>query len=94
MQYTASSFSQPIAAVFHWLLGTRYNLRRPVETFPNQSFLATETPDFSHGNLYHPAFLKVNWCLAKLRWVQQGKVQLYVLYITATLILLLIWKFR
>jgi hypothetical protein len=29
-----------------------------------------------------------------LRWVQHGKVQLYVLYIAVTLVVLLIWELR
>jgi hypothetical protein len=44
--------------------------------------------------LYRPGFLKVNWGLSKLRRLQQGEVQLYVLYIAVTLIVLLAWKFR
>jgi hypothetical protein len=38
--------------------------------------------------------MKLNWGIAKLRWMQQGHVQLYVLYIAVTLIVLLAWKFR
>ena len=30
--------------------------------------------------------------LSRLRWLQQGSVQLYVLYIALTLLALLIWK--
>ncbi len=31
-------------------------------------------------------------CLARLRWLQHGRVQLYVLYIALALLVLLVWK--
>jgi hydrogenase-4 component B len=94
MQYTASSFAQPVTSLFRWLLGVRYRVRRPDGLLPPGASLETETPDLCRGNLYHPAFLKANWGLSKLRWLQSGQVQLYVLYIAVTLIVLLAWKFR
>jgi hydrogenase-4 component B len=94
MQYTASSFAQPVTAQFRWLLGVRTRVERPDGPLPRNASLETETPDLCHGNVYHPAFLKVNWGFSKLRWLQRGQVQLYVLYIALTLIALLAWKFR
>ncbi len=94
IQYTASSFVQPFTTLFHWLLGTRRRLQQPEGFFPSKASLSTETPDLTHEELFRPGFLKVNWAIAKLRWMQQGHVQLYVLYIAVTLIVLLAWKFR
>jgi formate hydrogenlyase subunit 3/multisubunit Na+/H+ antiporter MnhD subunit len=94
MQYTASSFVQPVTTLFRWLLGTHRQMQRPEGVMPANASLATETPDLCHGNLYRPGFLKVNWGLSQLRRVQRGQVQLYVLYIAVTLIVLLAWKFR
>ena len=94
MQYTASSFVQPFTTLYRWLLGSHRQLQRPEGFFPPKASLATETPDLCHGNLYRPGFLKMNWGISKLRWLQQGHVQLYVLYIAVTLIVLLAWKFR
>jgi NADH:ubiquinone oxidoreductase subunit 5 (subunit L)/multisubunit Na+/H+ antiporter MnhA subunit len=94
IQYTASSFVQPFTTLFRWLLGTQRQLQRPEGFFPAKASLATETPDLTHEELYRPGFLKINWGIAKLRWMQQGHVQLYVLYIAVTLIVLLAWKFR
>ena len=74
--------------------GAHRQLQRPEGIFPPKASLATETPDLCHGNLYRPGFMKLNWGIAKLRWMQQGHVQLYVLYIAVTLIVLLAWKFR
>jgi hydrogenase-4 component B len=94
IQYTASSFVQPVTTLFRWVLGTQRQLQRPEGFFPAKASLTTETPDLTHEELYRPGFLKVNWGIAKLRWMQQGHVQLYVLYIAVTLIVLLAWKFR
>jgi formate hydrogenlyase subunit 3/multisubunit Na+/H+ antiporter MnhD subunit len=94
MQYTASSFVQPVTTLFRWLLGTHRQVQRPEGIMPANASLTTETPDLCHANLYRPGFLKVNWGLSKLRRLQQGEVQLYVLYIAVTLIVLLAWKFR
>jgi formate hydrogenlyase subunit 3/multisubunit Na+/H+ antiporter MnhD subunit len=94
MQYTASSFVQPVTTLFRWLLGTHRRLQRPEGIMPANASLTTETPDLCHGNLYRPGFLKVNWGLSQIRRLQRGQVQLYVLYIAVTLIVLLAWKFR
>ncbi len=94
MQYTASSFVQPVMTLFRWLLATHRRLQRPEGILPAKASLTTETPDLCHGNLYRPGFLKVNWGLSRIRQLQGGQVQLYVLYIAVTLIVLLAWKFR
>ena len=39
-----------------------------------------------------PVFAGLERTLAPLRWLQQGRVQLYVLYIAFTLLVLLVWK--
>jgi hydrogenase-4 component B len=92
MQYTASSFAQPLTHLFKAVLRTRKREAKPAGLFPQEASLVTETPDLCRGNLYAPAFLKVSWSLSKLRWLQHGNVQLYVLYIALTLLVLLLWK--
>lgn len=37
-------------------------------------------------------FVGIDSVLARWRWLQHGKVHLYVLYIALTLLVLLIWK--
>lgn len=94
MQYTASSFAQPLTSLFNAWLSVHKHTTLPVGHFPAQASLATETPDLCHANLYRPAFVKMSWGLSKLRWLQQGRVQVYVLYIALTLLALLVWKLR
>ncbi|MGD0389186.1 MAG: proton-conducting transporter membrane subunit [Tepidisphaeraceae bacterium] len=92
MQYTASSFAQPLMTLFAPLLRTRRTLAAPEGYFPRAASLTTATPDAARIALYEPAFSGVAWMLARLRWLQHGRIQLYVLYIALTLLVLLVWK--
>jgi hydrogenase-4 component B len=92
MQYTASSFAQPIVELVAPLLGTRTRLEAPAGLFPTRAALATETPDPATDRVLRPAFAWAGTVLARMRVLQQGRVQLYVLYIALTLVALLLWK--
>jgi len=92
MQYTASSFAQPLTDLFKPLLGTRKKVSAPRGYFPSDAALKTETPDMFSEKIYEPVFVRIGTGLSRLRWLQQGSVQLYVLYIALTLLALLIWK--
>jgi len=92
MQYTASSFAQPLTALFAPLLRTRRTLAAPKGYFPRAASLSTTTPDAARVALFEPVFSGAGWVLARMRWLQQGRIQLYVLYIALTLLVLLVWK--
>ena len=94
MQYTASSFAQPLMELFRSLLGTKKEVLAPRGFFPVAAALKTETPDLSREEMFRPMFERANEWLARLRWLQHGNVQLYILYIAVTLIVLLVWKFH
>jgi hypothetical protein len=92
MQYTASSFAQPLTDLFRPLLGTRRRFSAPSGFFPQAAFFETETPDFYRERLYGPLFAAVQKGLSAFRWLQHGHVQLYVLHIAIALLVLLVWK--
>jgi formate hydrogenlyase subunit 3/multisubunit Na+/H+ antiporter MnhD subunit len=92
MQYSGSSFARPFAQMFGAVLGLRRAYQPPLGTFPGPSRLATTAEDPVEAGLYRPLFSAVAWTAARLRWVQQGRVQLYLLYVAITLLVLLIWK--
>jgi hydrogenase-4 component B len=92
MQYTASSFASPLAILFRGVLRQRVELQEPAGLFPPHAGFRSETPDLFHTYLFRPVFLAVVWGSAKLRWLQRGRIQLYVLYIAVTVLFLLIWK--
>jgi len=93
MQYTASSFAQPLVEFFS-ILRQRRVIRRPEGDFPVGAELATETPDFIAVRGWRPAFTGVGWLLLKAHRLQTGSVHLYILYIALTLIGLLVWRLR
>jgi hydrogenase-4 component B len=92
MQYTAASFAQPLTDLFGVLLRTQRQGRPPAGLFPRGASLATETPDVCIALLYQPVFRVVGRGLGALRWLQHGRVNLYVLYVALTLLALLVWK--
>ena len=92
MQYTASSFAQPLTDLFGPVIGTRRRLSPPEGFFPGAASFASETPDLCRERLYRPVFVGIERGLSAFRWLQHGRVQLYVLYIAFTLLVLLLWK--
>jgi hydrogenase-4 component B len=94
MQYTASSFAQPIVDFFNIFQGGWKRLKPPRGYFPATASFRTETLDTSQEKVYRPIFEAVEHLLSKLRVMQHGRIQLYVLYIVLTLIVLFVWKLR
>lgn len=91
MQYTASSFAQPLTDFFRSILQTRHGSTAPDGFFPSGGSFSTATHDVFRNVLYRPLFRQGTVVLAYLRKAQHGRVQLYVLYIALTLILLLMF---
>jgi formate hydrogenlyase subunit 3/multisubunit Na+/H+ antiporter MnhD subunit len=92
MQYTSSSFAQPLTDLFRTVLRTRAIVKPPVGFFPAPGSLATETPDACREDLYRPVFMGIGRVLGCLRRVQHGNLRIYVLYIAVTLLALLVWR--
>jgi hydrogenase-4 component B len=93
MQYTSSSFAQPIVSFFRLVLFPKQETRTPASPFPKGWSFHSHVPDLLLDNMYIPAFKSVGRVLSKLRWLQGGKVHIYVLYIAITIIVLLLWNF-
>jgi NADH:ubiquinone oxidoreductase subunit 5 (subunit L)/multisubunit Na+/H+ antiporter MnhA subunit len=92
MQYTASSFAQPLTDLFRVFLGTRRRFTPPQGVLPTQTAaFHSETPDVFTERCFRPIFDGVARLMAQPRRLQHGRVQLYVLYVALTLIALLIW---
>jgi formate hydrogenlyase subunit 3/multisubunit Na+/H+ antiporter MnhD subunit len=92
MQYTATSFAQPLTDLFNFFLRTRKDISHSKGIFPAQSTFHTDTSDIGEKYIYQPAYRWISLLLSKLRWLQHGRLQIYVLYIALTLWILLIWK--
>lgn len=92
MQYTATSFAQPLTDLFKFFLRTRKDVSFLKGIFPARSAFHTDTSDIGEKYIYQPVYKWINLAVSKLRWLQHGRLQLYVLYIALTLWILLIWK--
>jgi hypothetical protein len=92
MQYTATSFAQPLTQLFRLLLGTQKAGSQPQGFFPKDAAFETRTPDAAREWLFAPLFRAIDRGVAPIRRMQHGRVHGYLLYIAIVLILLLIWK--
>jgi len=92
MQYTASSFAQPLTDLFKIVLGTRKQGSAPSGFFPQRATFETQTPDAAREHLFVPLFRLIDRALSPVRRMQHGRIHEYLLYIALVLILLLIWK--
>jgi len=92
MQYTASSFAQPLMDVLGQLVRAKDEVHRPSGHFPTSGDYHSLASDPWKENVFAGLFRKTAGLLDRLHWIQHGKVQLYVLYVVVTLVALLIWK--
>lgn len=92
MQYTASSFAQPLTDAFAMLLKTRREVVPPRGLFPEDAAFASHTGDPYQAYVFEPAFGALSRVMGSLRPLQQGRVQIYILYIAMTLLALMLWQ--
>lgn len=92
MQYTARSFSETLT---ERLLPSplRPRSRRPAASglFPGRMAFATDYADPFTRAVYEPFFARWAARFARLRWLQIGILQVYVLYVVVVVVLGLAW---
>jgi hydrogenase-4 component B len=93
MQYTASSFAEPLTTLFQGLLRPTVTLSPPRGYFPRseEGRYAALSGDAAETALWWPAFETAGRLLGRLRFLQRGRVQIYLVYLFATLVALLVW---
>ena len=91
MQYSEHSFVNPLTQLFKAVLGLKVKSEPPQELFATDSVLQVEVSDPFDRKFYIPLFRKSALVLTRLRRIQEGRVQLYVLYIVAALLFMLVW---
>jgi hydrogenase-4 component B len=92
IQYGASSFVEPMAKVFGLPMGLKRRLDMDPGYFPVRATLSVASPDRLKGKLFTPIFEAIGRGCDALKVVQHGRVHLYILYVLATVVLLLAWK--
>ncbi|MFK5951951.1 MAG: proton-conducting transporter membrane subunit [Desulfobacterium sp.] len=91
MQYTASSFADPIVSMFDTTLYPEKNLKTDPGLFPTAFSYESRSKDIFMHHVYRPLFSIIESAALGLHWLQRGYNQLYVLYIVLTLLALLFW---
>lgn len=92
MQYTSSSFAQMLVSLFGWVLRPRTHRPGTLPLFPHKTDFHSEVPDAVLDEAVLPSFHFVARMFSRLRILQQGNIQIYLLYIFLALVALLLWR--
>jgi len=92
IQYTGRSFAEMIAEhLLPRFLRPRTNRQAPRGVFPSQSDFGSACPDPFTEKVYDPFFRRWAERSSRLRILQQGQVQIYLVYIMFMVVLALTW---
>jgi hypothetical protein len=89
MQYTASSFARGPVGFFGWALRPRAKGAPVAKLFPVSARFESHVLDTVLDRAVVPAFRAGAWLARRGRILQAGRIQLYLLYVVATLVVLL-----
>ena len=92
MQYTAGSFASPVLEPFGAAIPRRIRREGPAGYFPAGASYEEHPGDVAGERFLVPATRRVIRALGRIRALQQGRLQLYLVYIAATLVALLVWQ--
>lgn len=92
IQYTSSSFSQPVSEVFSSIVRPYRHGEKVAGFFPERASFRTDAPDSLLRYLYIPLFGLIDRAMVPLRTLQHGRLHLYICYLAIVLLILLIWK--
>jgi hydrogenase-4 component B len=92
MQYTSSSFAQMLVGLFAWALRPRTHRPRDLPLFPQKTEFHSEVPETVLDDAVLPTAEFGARLFGWFRWLQQGSIQTYLLYLFLALIALLWWR--
>jgi len=81
-QYTGKSFSKPLGKIFNFLLieKKQYPEIEKGEIFPTRRSYVSHYHDFFERNIIQPFTRRLNWSVNYFSFIQNGRIQSYVLY--------------
>jgi hydrogenase-4 component B len=91
MQYTAASFADPVLEPFGVVFKSSASEELPTGIFPLHATACRHREDCAERALVWPVQSFVT-LLGRLRFLGRGGVQLYLAYVLATLVVLLVWQ--
>lgn len=91
IQYSGASFSEPTAKLLAAGMGlkTRYSIDKGY--FPARASLSVTASDRVLSQVFSPVFEAIARLCDALKIVQHGRIHLYILYMLATVVILLVW---
>ncbi len=92
MQYTAASFAEPTLGLFAAVIPRRVHQDGPAGYFPVKARYEEHLGDMAGERFLVPATRRVVQAFSRFRVIQQGRLQVYLVYIAVTLVALLIWQ--
>ena len=94
MQYTASSYADPLIDKSRYVLSGKKEKKFDSEYFPGQDWsFKSEVNDWFLSRIFTGAGKIIDRIFRLLRWFQCGKAGVYVIYIAFTVIIMIVWKF-
>ncbi len=90
MQYTASSLAEMLVSILSWPLQPQFHRPRILSFFPTAANFESHVPEVVLERGVIPAVKGIGKVLYTFRLVQQGSVQIYLLYMLAILCVLLL----
>jgi hydrogenase-4 component B len=93
MQYTATSLSKPVRLFFRRVLGSQREVRvefHGSSPLPRRVVYSGRVPAVIEERLYMPLRSLAIWSAQRIRALQNGSVELYLLYVFAALLALLV----
>ncbi len=94
IQYTGSSFVEPLTSAFAPLVQTKTTGGVSAAYFPGEESLTTHTQDLFMKGVYLPLFKGCSALFARLRHIQNGRIHVYILYIILALCGIIVWSFK
>lgn len=94
MQYSPTSFSQPVRRFFGFLFGTREEVhveKGPGGYFPRRVAYDASIRYAAEHYLYKPAYRTLMSVARRASAIQGGSLHLYLLYVLITAVVLLLW---
>jgi hypothetical protein len=94
MQYSGTSFSDDIVNIAGKALNVSKDLRPPGRILPVHSFLQTNIQDFVLYWIIAPLNGGLLWISDRFKWLQSGKIQVYVSFSIVALLFYLFLAFK
>jgi hydrogenase-4 component B len=92
MQYSSSSFADMLVKLFGWALQPKVHLPKIDGLFPKDTDFESHVEDTVLEQAVWPTTRAVTWLFSCGRFLQNGSLQAYLMYILVVVVFLLLWR--